>query len=295
MAEEKKPGRDLASKIAAAYGNIPLEDREKTLHPDDADIQNPELDRTFEKLVETYRPKRPARLNSVVEFPSAAPMAATAPQATEDDGDEYECAKCGHVNPGENQFCGMCGAVQGEAVKAPSRRVTDEQSQTVTTTAPSGIKHHHHYYHHHHYRNSPYLLLAIVVLLGLIAWQQWHEFRQQAALPPPFRSPVTSPAPAPAVRIVPQRTVPAAVAETPASTPAPTVPARKPAAKPVVRQVASPEITTKPPKQSGAPDSESALHKFLSSFLPNLVPPPSRLPNTPTPTSSPAAGKSEQK
>ena len=182
------PARDQASKIAAAYRSIPLEDRGKKLHPLEEDVQNPDLDRAFDELVESSGTKQPAD-KMAVQFPDIV----STPIADEDDiegaSSHYECPECGHENPGRNQFCGKCGAAHGETVIAPARRITDEGSVALTVTSSSGIKHFHHHYHHTHYRSSPYLILSIAVLLAVMAWHAGWEYGFRASMTPPTTSP----------------------------------------------------------------------------------------------------------
>ena len=260
MAEDKKkttsgsvPGKDLTSKIATAYRNLPPEQREKPA-PDQSDIQNPELDKAFDKMVEMYKVRRPERENSVVTFPG--PPTLRVPKPAADEGEEYECPECGHSNPGAHPFCGMCGAAREDAVVAPPRSVGSEQ---LGMPAESGVKHHHHHYHHQHYRNNPYLLLAVVLLLGVIAWQQWQY--QQAG-----------PASSPAVQVqprVPAQTQPSSSIKpaTPAEAPA-TEPSSKPAKKP------GPRVSTpRPANQQGEPPGQQVRSPKVSSpVAPPLAP-----------------------
>lgn len=287
MPEEKKQvpaaGKDLSSKIAAAYRSIPPEEREKTLHGDQ-DVQNPELDVTFDKLVETYRTKRGEK--SVVPFPrSASPLARESDDFPEGEG--YECAECGHMNPTANQFCGMCGAARDESTAVTVQRTVEESATTGLDTEESRVRHHHHYYHHHHYRNNPYLLLAVVLLLAIIAWQEYREYR---------RAPL-SPATSPAVQAQPDIAAPTPAAEAkpaanaPASTPAKPLATPKPSAtpKPLVRQESPPSQVTRTPVPSPTVTAppESTFRKLLNSVMPTLAPPSSALPSSPAPTATP--------
>jgi hypothetical protein len=291
VAEDKKSasaGKDLTSKIATAYRNIPPEERQKTLHGND-DIQNPELDRAFEKMVETYRPKRAE--SSVVPFPrSASPV----PQEESEDsseGDGYECPECGHMNPDANKFCGMCGAAQDGSEETFQPHAAEGSVASTLANDESRVRHHHHYYHHHHYRNNPYLLVAVMLLLGVIAWQELRSYRQD---PLPQR-------PASQIQVVtPHSVVPAEtkpeVTPVPSSPPsaAPSKPAAKPrgVARPATRDSVTP-LPTRVAELEGAPVAppESAFRKFMSNVFPSLVPPPTVVPRSPnaSPAPSPAA------
>lgn len=288
MAEDKKPlsgsaaGKDLSAKIAAAYRSLPPEQREKTVHGND-DIQNPDLDRAFDKMVESYRTRRAERDAAVVRFPRPPAMREEAPE--EDSGQGYECPECGHTNPPHNQFCGMCGAGKEDAVMPPRREGSGTESQDAAmATAESNIKHHHHYYHHHHYRNNPYLLLAIVLLLGLIAWQQWREYQREMAPPAQPRSAQ----PRAQSKAQPVQ-APAAEEAKPVPGPAPPAPApasAKPAAKPVkapVRLVPMERRETVAPQRSEPPPAPgTGTLKIASELLPRLVPPANIPPLPPT-------------
>ncbi len=199
-AEDKKPvsGNDLTAKIAKACRSVPPEQRSR---PDAApsDIQNPELDQAFDKMVEMYNIRRPQRENCVANFP--APPALSTPKPDKEALPESECQECGHNLPSGSQFCGMCGAAREDVqVVLPTPAVQPQELAPPPSAAgESGIRHHHHYYHHDHYRNNPYLLLAVALLMGTIAWQQSQEFRQREApaTVAPESSPPQFPAPAP--------------------------------------------------------------------------------------------------
>jgi len=282
------PGKDLASKIAAAYRSVPPEQREKTVRGED-DVQNPELDRAFNKMVEMYRTRRPEKDTAVVPFPRTPVLRAEAPEG--EAGEGYECAECGHTNPPENQFCGMCGAAKEDAV-VPQRRSTDPEPQPATVTATeSNVKHHHHHYHHHHYQNNPYLLVAILLLLGVIAWQQWREYQWAMTAPtalPRFTQPLVQPGAQPAHSPAVNEAKPVSDASQPAPAKAaasPGVRAAKPAARPAAlerRAAGTPQKTESPPPP------ESVAKKIASDLLPSLVPPPNNPPQPPTSTSTTA-------
>ncbi len=293
MAEEKKPipgsppGKDLTAKIAAAYRSLPPEERAKTLHGDD-DIQNPELDRAFDKIVESYRTRRPERDASVVPFPGTPALRAPAPVG--DSGEGYECPECGHANPPENQFCGMCGAAKEETMALPPRNPSEaEPPATAMAAAESNIKHHHHYYHHHHYRNNPYLLLAIVLLLGVIAWQQWQDYQREMASPPVLprsSQPLVQPK-------APLAQPPAGNEAKPVSEAPPAAPpsaALKPAgkaAKPPTRRAPAELRTTEAPQRSEPPPAPGpGTLRIASELLPRLVPPANNPPRPPAPSST---------
>ncbi len=266
VAEDKKTGpaagKDLTSKIATAYRNQPPEQRAKP-SPDSSDIQNPELDQAFDKMVEMYKMKRPERENSVVTFPAPPTLRASRPQAEE--GEEYECPECGHDNPAGNQFCGMCGAAREDAVAVPAAEGTQPaEGESLAPTIESGIKHHHHYYHHHHYRNNPYLLLAVVLLLGVIAWQQWREYQRSVA--PPVA--------APAVKAQPQPPPPAQAQPSPSP-------------KPVSPAAVPPPGNSKPAKKpvSPSPASQAPAQPIRRGEPPG---PQARAPETPPPAVIPA-------
>lgn len=184
MEPERNPSsaRDLASKIAAGYGRVPMEDGLKKPQQQEEAVQNPDLDRAFDELVESYGTKH--REKVALPVPGLASVSTFDAEETESASDRYECPECGHMNPGSNQFCGKCGAEHGETVTAPARRVTDEGSVALNVTSNSGIKHFHHHYHHYHYRSSPYLFLSIMVLLAVIAWQAGWEYGLRVGAPP---------------------------------------------------------------------------------------------------------------
>lgn len=269
MAEDKKafpgpaPGKDLTSKIAKAYRSMPAEDRV----PQDAnDIQNPDLDQAFEKMVDMYKVRRPERENSVVTFP--APAAIRMPRREAGSGPDYECPECGHNNPAANQFCGMCGAAREDITVAPQTLSRTGEPETSLSEAQSGVKHH--YYHHHHYRNNPYLLAAIVLLLGVIAWQQWQEYKRSTAAPvtaPAVKAPAQAPAqaqPGPAAKPTSQNIM--APAPSGARSPRkPSTQAPQPAVRPVLRG-------EPPGPQAKAPPG-----------APAVIPPVSSLPAQPMP------------
>ncbi len=268
MAEDKKKagpaaGKDLASKIATAYRNLPPEQRTNP-GQDSNDIQNPELDQAFDKMVEMYKVRRPERENSVVAFP--VPPTVRAPKPESGPGEEYECPECGHTNPAENQFCGMCGAAREEEAAAPPSTVTQGVEQnSASLAAESGIKHHHHYYHHHHYRNNPYLLLAVVLLLGVIAWQQWREYQRGEA----------APTPAPIIRVQPPQPAqaspnPSANPASPAAVPSPD-PSSKPAKKPAGRPT-GPRSSERPVQQGQPPGPQVRVPRASPAAAPPLAP-----------------------
>lgn len=289
MPEEKKQvpagGKDLSSKIAAAYRSIPPEEREKTLHGHE-DVQNPELDRTFDKLVETYRTKRGEK--AVVPFPrSASPL--VRPEGEESpEGEGFECPECGHMNPTANQFCGMCGAAQDESTAAAAQRTLDEPETPGLVSDENKVRHHHHYYHHHHYRNNPYLLLAVVLLLAIIAWQEFREYRpaplSPAAATQPVRPQVQPPATPAPVEVKPS--------PAPAAKPAQTTPKPLARATPAFREESPPEQITRtptPPPASVDAPPESAFRRFISSVTPVFVPTPAVIPSKPAPSNAVAA------
>jgi hypothetical protein len=172
------PGKDLTANIGKAYRSAPPEKRAR---PDaENDIQNPELDQAFDRMVEMHKVHRPLRENSLVTFP--APPAVSMPKTGKEALPEYECQECGHHNPSGNQFCGMCGAAREDVrVVLPTPTVRQQELAPPALAVESDIRHHHHHYHHDHYRNDPYLLLALVLLMGTVAWQQSQEFRRAQA------------------------------------------------------------------------------------------------------------------
>ena len=276
MAEDKKtsgpvPGKDLTSKIATAYRSLPPEQRAKPAQ-ESADVQNPELDQAFDKMVEMYKVKRPERENSVVTFPTPPTMRAPRPRA--EAGVEYECPECGHNNPAGNQFCGMCGAAREDVTAASASESKPDESTLAAASFEAGVKHHHHYYHHHHYRNNPYLLAAVVLLLGIIAWQQWREYKQVT----------TAPAVAPAVKAQPQpqQSAPVPAPSAQPATPAAVPPATngKPAKKPASQAPASQAPAA--PVRRGEPPGPQARASETSP--PAVVPPFQTLPAQPMPT-----------
>ena len=255
LAEDKKPGQrnDLTAKIAKAYRNSPTSPAGGP--PQEDDIQNPELDRAFEKMVQTYKTKRPEPGAPVVPFPrsSAVPMS----DFDEEPGDgALECPECGTVIPVDNKFCGECGAARAEAMAVQRQREND--SEVAATSTESGIKHHHHYYHHHHYRNNPYLLLAIGMLLLFISWQQWREYQRVnapsiSAPVAPVRQVVASPSPAAEVQTEPQSTA-APTAAPKNSKPATRAAGRRTKGNPTPQQrlpelVPPVKVTPNPPRQ----------------------------------------------
>lgn len=136
---------------------------------------------------------------------SLAPARVATPMArqgdVEGDGSRYKCARCGHLNPGEDRFCGMCGAAHGKTVTAPARRATDHGSTPLSLTGADGSKHYHFYYHHHHYRGSLYLIVSIALLLAVIAWRSGWDYGLRTSTPPTATLPATATsqsAPAPA-------------------------------------------------------------------------------------------------
>jgi len=231
LAEDKKtagaPAQDQTSRIARAIRSMPQEQREKPFLEEQADIQNPELDKAFDKMVELYKARRPDRENAVVSFPARPTLRVSKPAS--EPGSAFECPECGHNNPAGTQFCGMCGAPREDAVAvAPSDNAEREESIAGGARAESGAKQHHHYYHHHHYRNNPYLLLAVALLLAVIAWQQWRAYKQSAA----------KPAPAPALQVQP----PAPASSQPAPTQKPASPAPAPAPQSSTKPVSKPPV-----------------------------------------------------
>ncbi len=193
------PANNQAAKIAAACRSISIEDREKRLRPIEEDIQNPDLDRAFDEMVSSCA----TNLHSdatVAQFPEIRP-AAIADTNVEDASGNYECPECGHVNPGANQFCGMCGAARTETMITPARGLTDEDTVALHLPSSSGIQHHYHYYHHHHYHNSPYLIALVFILLAAIAWHTGWEYGVRGR-----KSPATSPTTAKATPVLPADT-----------------------------------------------------------------------------------------
>ncbi len=112
------PAKGQASKIAAACRSIPIEQWGKKLHPLEEEIQNPDLDRVFDKMVESYAINRPSDRTE-----ERSTDIASAPIDDKEDieaaSSYYECSECGHGNPGGNRFCGLCGAAHR------SRRVSE--------------------------------------------------------------------------------------------------------------------------------------------------------------------------
>ncbi len=295
MAEDKKtipgspPGKDLSAKIAAAYRSLPPEQRETTVRGEE-DVQNPELDRAFDKMVESYRTRRPPKEMAAVSFAPTPVRRAEA--AAGESGQSYECPECGHMNPPENQFCGGCGAAKEDTVALPQRSSAEAEPQTTAMAeTESNIKHHHHYYHHHHYRNNPYLLVAIVLLLGLIAWQQWQDYQREMAAPPvlprssqprvqpgaqPARTPAASDA-KPVSETSPP--LPADAAAKPAAKAAKAPPRRPPPERPAA---GASQISESPPPQG------AVTRQIANDLLPRLVPPSYNPPQPPDSGSSKA-------
>jgi hypothetical protein len=279
VAEDKKTsgpatGKDLASKIATAYRSLPPEQRAKPAQ-DSTDVQNPELDQAFDKMVEMYKIKRPERENSVVTFPAPPTVRATPPPA--EPAEEYECPECGHNNQAGNQFCGMCGAAREDVTVVSAAESKLDESGEASASSETGAKHHHHYYHHHHYRNNPYLLAAVVLLLIIIAWQQWREYQQATRAPavvPAVTAPAVTAQPQPAT---PEQSNPApspAVVPGPDSKkPATKSPNRPPTSRPAVRQGGQP-----PGPEAGirgvpsAPTAPLAPYHLTDQQMPALQP-----------------------
>ncbi len=195
-AEDKKSvsGKDLTAKIAKVSHSVSPEQQGRS-DADYDDIQNPELDQAFNKMVERYKSRRPQREGSVVNFPAVP--ARSMPKPDQDPVPEYECQECGHNNPSGNQFCGICGgALEDAQVVLPTPTVRPQEPEPPASACESGIRHYHHHYHHDHYRNNPYLLLAVVLLMGTIVLQQWQEFQRREA--PEIAAPASMPPPLPA-------------------------------------------------------------------------------------------------
>ncbi len=307
MAEEKpikpegkpapQPTEKLVAKIAQAYATIPAAEREKTLfNTSDAEVENPELDRTFDKLVETYSRRAADRGKGVVHIfpgpavpslepepeegePSEAPStAAPAPRGI------YECPECGHLNPAENRFCGRCGAVrEAEALQVASPAAHQHEVEVEVT--PKGVLHHHHYYHHHEQGLNKYLALLVLALCLFVGWQQWDKAkallgisaRPLPAAPPPAHPVVavdkglqlpamTVAAPPPSSTAVPTPKPAAATLSKPATVeasfrPAVSTPEAQPAAPVAVPPSTAPVAngTEEPPPISAIRDSLERL------------------------------------
>lgn len=174
------PARNQAARIAAACRSIPIEDREKRLRGVEEDVQNPDLDRAFDEMISSSGANRPTDA-TVGQSPYVRP-GAIADKNNDDASGNDECPECGHINPGTNQFCGMCGAARAETVIARAPRLTDEEAAALNLPSGSAIQHHHHYYHHHHHHNSPYLMASIFILLAAISWHAGWEYGVRARM-----------------------------------------------------------------------------------------------------------------
>jgi len=149
--DSQHPDNSLVSKLARAYSNLPVEQREASALPGSGDsIANPEAEDRFQKLLkqlevlETYQgsrdhkpdPKVVALLEKKIERLRAqggelAEDGATSESAPATAGG-VRCRKCGHSNSASTRFCGMCGA---ELLKSGSIS-RDASASTVATAAP---------------------------------------------------------------------------------------------------------------------------------------------------------------
>lgn len=262
MAEDKAPLQaapkteanpdKLVSRIAQAYRTIPPEEREKTqLYASrDEQVENPELDSTFEKLVETYAHKTGEKGKATIHvLPGSGlpPLEEDGP-APAAEGDSslvvvmpYECAECGHLNPGENRFCGMCGSVHDDTPLELSP--THARIVATPAAAPATIVQHHHHYHHHREINR-YLAGLVLVLVGIFAWQQLQSFWPGAPGGTPTAS---SKAPAPPTGQVVSVPTAGTGTASPAATATPVNPAPAPVAtKPVTQTPPNPAPSARP-------------------------------------------------
>ncbi len=197
----RSPGKDLISKIAKAYRNMPAESREKP-RLDQHDIQNPELDQVFDKMIEMYKAEPPAKEEPVVTLPISPPLSVP------------------------NERRGAAG--QADALPAPRQRI-ERHLPKPAAPRPVKVKQVHLPQAKQRYRTNPYLLLAVVLLMGVIAWQQW------GVRPPSAARPVAAPAlqaPAPVPR-APAQPSPRGVGASPAAVPVQS--SAKPGKRPSVR------------------------------------------------------------
>lgn len=188
----------LVSRIAKAYRTLPPEEREKTLLFDarDEQVENPELDRTFDQLLQTYARKPGERGQATVHmFP--------APVSPQTDGEEespadqentpagpYECPECGHANPQENRFCGMCGALYEDAGSPAARGAAPGPGADLPVPRTEPVQHHHH--HHYHREVNRYLAALVIAVAVFLVWQQWRTFRAAVDAAPALAVPARS-------------------------------------------------------------------------------------------------------
>ncbi len=265
VAQDKKtdpghsPGKDLVSKIAKAYRNMPLEPREQP-KLDQHDVQNPELDQAFDRMVQMYKGQTPEKEEPVVTLPIPPAMNIPRPGATEQ-VEEYECRQCGHKNPVGKQFCGRCGvAREGGAAPRPRLRVEPSRPKPLLPH-PVKVKQVH---AQRRDRTNPYLLLAVVLLLGVIAWQQW------GVHPPSADRPVAAPAqhgPAPPPFPTPSPPRPDQVQVSPTA-----VPAQQSSAKPPKKPAGRPSATRPSAAIQRAASGQSPLPSAPATSGPPIAP-----------------------
>ena len=139
------PPNEQASGKATRSGSIPAPDRGQEPPALNEQAQHPDLERTPDQPLDSRAPTGGVDLLWDI---------ASAP---EEGGEEtavairqYQCAECGHLNPDENRFCGMCGAARGQDVR---------------------------------YGSSPYLLVAIALLLVVISWRSGWDYGLRVGTP----------------------------------------------------------------------------------------------------------------
>lgn len=153
----KTPATSLVSKLALAYSTLPPEQRTASRLPgDDQPVSNPELDSAFQKLTAAF----PAGHGSV-------------------------CPDCGHPNPIEHGFCGICGAKLKESAavlaaagpKLPKLVSVPASREKAQSAVGAGT-------HADEQRRPPrdlrwVLLLLFFILLTLVIMQPWQPWRAQ--------------------------------------------------------------------------------------------------------------------
>lgn len=175
---------NLVSKIATAYNSMGTVQRDQASGTDAEEIQNPELDRAFDAMVESNKAER-ARSTAVV-LPLRPPTAPTQTEATQESREEldYACPECGHRYADDDSFCARCGALLQEST---ALKVSNTQ-EPDSSVEPRVVQHSYSCHCGHDWKQT-YLLLSIVLLLTFIAWQLW-----QQSHPFPTRTDVTVPA-----------------------------------------------------------------------------------------------------